>query len=114
MHRGEIWLLNLDPTVGAEIQKTRPVVIVSSDAVGLLPLRVIVPLTDWKERYKPAGWMVRVFPTTGNGLSKDSAADTFQIRSVSTARFVRKIGNLSPQDLNPIIAAIGLVIEYPA
>jgi mRNA interferase MazF len=112
MLRGEVWLLNLDPTVGAEIQKTRPFVIVSSDAVGVLPLRVIVPLTDWKERYALASWMVRVFPTSENGLSKDSAADTFQIRSVSTARFVRKIGNLAARDLDLIVEAIGTVVEY--
>ncbi len=58
MNRGEIWLINLDPTIGAEIKKTRPAVIVSSDAVGILPLRVIIPLTEWKENYSQAAWMV--------------------------------------------------------
>ena len=48
MLRGEIWLLNLDPTVGAEIQKTRPGIIVSDNSIGILPLKVIVPVTDWK------------------------------------------------------------------
>jgi mRNA interferase MazF len=57
MRRGEIWLINLDPTVGAEIRKTRPAVIVNDDAVGILPLKVIVPITDWKDRYAVArGW----------------------------------------------------------
>jgi mRNA interferase MazF len=51
MHRGDVWLINLDPTVGAEIKKTRPAVIVNDDAVGILPLRVIVPITEWKDRY---------------------------------------------------------------
>jgi len=37
--RGEVWLVNLDPTVGAEIRKTRPAVVVSSDAVGILPVK---------------------------------------------------------------------------
>jgi mRNA interferase MazF len=60
MHRGEVWLINLDPTVGAEIRKTRPAVIVNDDAVGLLPLRVIVPITEWKDRYAVAPWMVKV------------------------------------------------------
>ncbi|GIV65215.1 MAG: hypothetical protein KatS3mg046_475 [Bellilinea sp.] len=46
MRRGEVWLVNLDPTLGAEMRKTRPAVIVSSDLVGILPLRIIVPLTD--------------------------------------------------------------------
>ncbi len=54
MKRNEIWLINLDPTVGAEIQKTRPAVIVNDDDLGLLPLRIIVPLTDWKDRYEVA------------------------------------------------------------
>ena len=113
MYRGEIWLINLDPTIGAEIQKIRPVVIVSSDAVGVLPLRVIVPLTDWKERYRQAPWMVPISPDNENGLSKLSAADTFQIRAVSTSRFVRKIGKLSRINIDSIVIAIGLVIQYP-
>lgn len=39
MRRGEVWLINLDPTVGAEIKKTRPAVIVNDDAIGILPLK---------------------------------------------------------------------------
>ena len=46
MRRGEVWFINLDPAVGAEIRKSRPAVIVNDDAVGVLPLRVIVPLTE--------------------------------------------------------------------
>nr|WP_310487775.1 type II toxin-antitoxin system PemK/MazF family toxin [Chamaesiphon sp. VAR_69_metabat_338] len=40
--RGEIWLVNLDPTVGAEIQKTRPAIVISSDYIGKLPLKLVV------------------------------------------------------------------------
>ncbi|MEI6065034.1 MAG: type II toxin-antitoxin system PemK/MazF family toxin, partial [Pseudanabaena sp. ELA748] len=47
-NRGEIWLVNLEPTVGAEIRKTRPVVVISSDAIGKLPIKLIAPITDWK------------------------------------------------------------------
>ena len=54
MRRGEVWLINLDPTVGSAIQKTRPAVIVNDDAIGILPLRVIVPITAWQERYAVA------------------------------------------------------------
>ena len=57
MRRGEVWLINLDPTIGAEIRKNRPAVIVSSDTVGVLPLKVVVPLTDWKDHYEIAPWM---------------------------------------------------------
>jgi len=42
MNKGEIWLINLDPTIGAEIKRTRPAVIVNEDAIRILPLRVIV------------------------------------------------------------------------
>jgi mRNA interferase MazF len=114
MFRSEIWLINLDPTLGAEIQKTRPVIIVSSDAIGILPLRVVVPLTDWKDNYAQAKWMVKITPNHSNSLAKDSAADTFQIRSVSTARFLRKLGSVSEKEMNQIVQAIGLVVEYPA
>lgn len=113
MLRGEVWLINLDPTIGAEIRKIRPAVIVSSDAVGILPLRVIVPLTDWKSHYQQAAWMVKISPKRENGLSKDSAADTFQIRSVSTARFVRKTGEIGAEEMGQIVHAIGLVVEHP-
>ncbi len=113
MDRGEVWLINLDPTVGAEIRKSRPVVVVSSNAVGILPLRVVVPLTDWKDRYEQATWMVKISPNAGNRLAKDSAADTFQIRSVSTNRFIQKMGEISPEMLDQIVRAIGLVVEYP-
>ena len=61
MRRGEVWFINLDPTIGAELKKTRPAVIVNDDAVGLLPLKVIVPLTAWKEHYRQApGWCVSI------------------------------------------------------
>ena len=45
--RGEIWLINLDPTIGAEIKKTRPAVVVNSDYIGKLPLKLVVPITNW-------------------------------------------------------------------
>lgn len=40
MNRSEVWLINLDPTVGAEIKKTRPAVVISDDSMGILPLRI--------------------------------------------------------------------------
>ncbi len=110
MRKGEIWLINLDPTVGAEIRKTRPAVIVNDDAIGLLPLRVIVPFTDWKERYNVAPWMIKVEPNAGNGLAKPSAADAFQIRSLSTERIINRLGMLSSYKLEEILNAIESVI----
>jgi len=95
MKQGDIWLINLDPTIGAEIRKTRPAVIVSDDALGKLPLKVIVPVTDWKSNYEIAPWMVKIEPDQENNLIKDSTADCFQVRSVSEERFVKQIGGVS-------------------
>jgi len=95
MKQGEVWLINLDPTIGAEIKKIRPAIIVSDDSLGKLPLKVIVPVTDWKERYDIAPWMIKIEPNSRNGLTKESSADCFQVRSVSQERFVKKLGEIS-------------------
>jgi mRNA interferase MazF len=57
--RGDVWLANFDPTVGAEIKKIRPAVVVSSDSVGKLLIKLIAPVTDWKEYYIGNIWYVR-------------------------------------------------------
>lgn len=110
MRRSEVGLINLDPTIGAEIKKTRPAIIVNDDAIGVLPLRVIVPLTDWKQDYATAPWLVFVAPDKFNGLAKDSAADTFQVRSVSQQRFVRRLGRLTDQQMSAVTQALALVL----
>ena len=110
MNRGEIWLINLDPAVGGEIRKTRPAVIVNNDAVGALPLRVIVPITEWKEHYSVAPWMVKITPDSENNLKKDSVADSFQVRSVSQKRFVKKIGKFQDSIMKEITKALAVVL----
>lgn len=102
MKRGEVWQVNLDPTIGAEIKKTRPCVIVNRDALAKLPLRIIVPLTEWNPKFEAALWHVPVEATRENGLSKKSSADTFQVRSISESRLVKKLGVVSPQILEKI------------
>ncbi|MEL6718718.1 MAG: type II toxin-antitoxin system PemK/MazF family toxin [Bacteroidota bacterium] len=111
MKRSEIWLINLDPTVGAEIRKIRPAIIVSDDNLGLLPLKVIVPITDWKPRYEKADWMVELKPNKSNGLDKHSAADCFQVRSLSKKRIYKKIGALSNERMTAIEQALVKVLN---
>lgn len=111
MHRAELWLISLDPTIGAEIKKTRPAVIVSSNDVGSLPLKVIAPITDWKPHYADVPWMVLVQPESQNGLSKPSAVDAFQVRSVSQERFIRKLGSLDAVTMQKVAHAIAEVLE---
>ena len=111
MRQGEIWEINLSPTVGAEIKKKRPGVIINDDAIGILPLKVIVPITAWKDRYHGAIWMVRIEPDNENNLTKISAIDTFQIRSISTKRLLKRIGLLSSKVLDEVKTAVKAVID---
>ena len=111
MKQGEIWEINLSPTVGAEIKKKRPVVIINDDAMGILPLRVVVPVSEWKEHFQGAIWMVKIEPDKKNNLKKISALDVFQIRSVSTARFLKKIGSVTFEILDEVKTAVKAVID---
>ncbi len=111
MKQSEIWLINLDPTIGAEIKKTRPAIIVNDDSLGKLPLKIIVPITDWKDKYEIAPWMIQINPTKINGLTKLSSADCFQVRSVSEDRFVRKIGVVSNTIMDEIRIGLSKVLS---
>jgi len=110
MKQSEIWLIDLNPAKGAEIQKIRPAVIVNDDALGKLPLKIVVPITDWKDRYEIAPWMVKIEPAAENGLSKISSADCFQIRSVSQERLIKKLGYLNSETYNEIKQALKKVL----
>lgn len=111
MRRGEVWLVRLNPTIGAEIGKTRPGVIVSDDEIGILLLKVIVPITGWNNDFSTFDWMVRLEPNADNGLTKLSAADTFQVRSVSQQRLVRKVGILSDTIMQEITDALAILLN---
>jgi mRNA interferase MazF len=111
MKQGEIWFISLDPTVGAEIRKTRPAIVVNDNSLGKLPLKIIVPITDWKEHYNKAPWMVRVSPDSQNKLIKESVADCFQIRSISEERFVNKIGRINSETFESIKEAFSKILS---
>ncbi|MCU7242881.1 MAG: type II toxin-antitoxin system PemK/MazF family toxin [Microcystis aeruginosa WS75] len=110
--RGEIWLVNFDPTVGAEIKKVRPAVVISSDSVGKLPIKLIAPITDWKTYFSANFWPVKIEPNSINGLNKASAIDTLQLRGVDLQRFIRKLGSVSEITMLEIVASIATVIEF--
>lgn len=111
MNQAEIWIIDLRPTVGAEMRKIRPAVIVNDDAIGILPLRVVVPVTGWRDAFQGAPWMVKLTPNETNNLEKVSAVDCFQIRSVSTGRFIRRTGAVSTADLEKIKTAVKAVLD---
>jgi mRNA interferase MazF len=111
--RGDIWLVNFDPTVGAEIRKTRPAIVVSSDGVGRLPIKLVAPVTDWKPVFAPNVWHVRIDPDPSNGLTKPSAVDVLQLRGMDVRRFINRIGEVAPDKMEEIVLAIAAVVEYP-
>lgn len=111
--RGEIWLVDFDPAVGAEIQKVRPALVISVNSVGRLPLRMVVPVTDWKPQYANFPWFVFIPADSANGLSKDSGADAFQTKSVSLTRFVRLLGTVTPAQADDVASAVALCVGAP-
>ncbi|HLQ46449.1 MAG TPA: type II toxin-antitoxin system PemK/MazF family toxin [Planctomycetaceae bacterium] len=111
--RGDIWTVNFDPTVGAEIGKARPAVVIGVESIGRLPLQLVVPITDWKSAYSSYPWFVALTPTATNGLSKPSGADAFQVKSVSETRLVRQIGRITDDQTTEIAEAIALCVGAP-
>jgi len=110
MKQGEVWLIDLEPTKGAEIRKTRPAILINFNSLGVLPLKVIIPITDWKEHYSIAPWMVKIEPNKINGLTKTSSADCFQIRSLAQERLIKKLGTIDSASIFEIKEAIIKVI----
>lgn len=110
--RGEIWVINLAPTLGDEITKVRPAVVISSDAVGILRVKLIAPITSWNGSFLGKLWLVPIHPTRTNGLTGESVVDVLQIRGVAIERFKEKLGQVSAAQLEEISAAIAIVVEY--
>ena len=111
--RGEIWRVDFDPTEGSEIGKARPAVIIGDERLGKLPVRVVVPVTGWHPRYQNHPWMTRINPDEKNGLTKTSAADALQIRTISLLRFQEMIGVLPSAILDEIAGRIALCVRAP-
>lgn len=96
--RGQIWWVNLDPTIGSEIRKTRPAVIVSPDELNAhLNTVVVVPLTGGRS------YPFRV-PTKLQGKPGVAAVD--QVRTIDKRRLATRIKTLKPVELNPILDAL--------
>lgn len=109
--RGEIWLADLEPVRGSEMRKTRPVVVLSSDAIRALPMRIVVPITGWREPFGVSPWKVQIAPDAQNGLTKTSAADGLQVRCISVERFVERRGVLPKALLEEIAEAVAYCLE---
>lgn len=107
MKRGEVWWVEFDPSLGSEIRKTRPAVIVSNDAANRNLARVVVvPLTSSIGRVYPGEAMVSVG-------GKSSKAMTDQIMAADKSRLKSQLGELSKADLLALEDAIKVHLGLP-
>ena len=99
MNRGEVHLVRLDPTLGSEIQKTRPCVIVSPDELNAhLRTVIVAPLTTGVRAYP---WRIRCrFQQRSGYVVLD------QLRTVDRERLVKRLGTLPGQTLTEVFAAL--------
>jgi mRNA interferase MazF len=109
--RGEIWLANLDPTIGSEIRKTRPVVIVSNDTNNTYN-NVITVLPITSNTSKVFSFEV-LMPKGAGNLPKDSKAKADQVRTLDKSRLVKLIGTLQKSYMILIDNALKLHLALP-
>ena len=109
---GEVWLVDFEPQIGTEIKKIRPAIVVSIDALGVLPTRVIVPVRDYKDHHAGMFCYIPISPNKLNGLDKYSTIDCSQIKSFDIQRFEKKLGKLLKDDLEELILVLTRCLGY--
>jgi mRNA interferase MazF len=103
--RGDIWWINFDPSVGQEVRKKRPAVIISNDVANKYLKRFqVVPLSSKMDKLYPSETLVNV-----NGQQSKAMAD--QLTTVSELRFMNKIGELTPSDMDAIEQIVRLQLD---
>ena len=103
-NRGEVWLLNLDPTLGSEINKTRPAVIISrSDYNKIAETVTVIPISS--------GRFIPSFHTRLSKLKKESHAVIPQIRIATKKRFIKKIGKATAKEMEEVNDKLGFYLD---
>jgi len=111
MKQGEIWDISPGPDQPDASGGKFPVIIINDDTIDIIPTRVIVPLTEWQDKFEGAIWLIRIDPNEENNLDRASAVDAFQLHTIPTTRFRKKIGMLSVMELTNIKKAVKAIIN---
>ena len=102
--RGDVYLVNLDPTLGSEIKKTRPGVIIQNDIGNQYsPITIIAPVTSGDQAIYPIEVEIKA---PEGGLNNDSLILMNQIRTVDQQRLVKKLGHLTSNTMKKVDQAI--------
>lgn len=110
MEKFQLYVVNLDPTVGAEMQKTRPCLIVSPDEMNTyLRTVIIVPLTSI-QRGLPTRVLIKA--TVDSGLGNDSYAAIDQIKTVDKSRLSGPIGVISEAEKQSVSSILKEMFDY--
>lgn len=106
MNRNEVWWVNFDPSIGGEIRKKRPAVIISNNAANKYLNRVqVVPLTSKTDRIYPSEALVMI-------NRKESKAMADQLTTISKMRLINLIGTVSDVDMQKIEEAIKIQLDF--
>ncbi len=113
MRRGDVYWAALDPTQGSEQKGTRPVVIVSRDAINeYSPVVIVVPVTS--REHKTTIYPSQVVLKSGEGgLAKDSVVLAEQVRAMSKKRLTGQLGRVSRQRMAEISVALKIALDLP-
>lgn len=113
MNRGDVFLTRLDPVEGSEQAGTRPVVIVSRDAINRSsPVVIVVPCTSWTagRRLYPSQVLIEA---PDGGLEADSIALGEQVRAITRDRLLTRWGTLRPDSMRHIERALLIAMDLP-
>ena len=107
MKRGEVWWVNFEPSVGGEIRKKRPTVIVSNDAANKHLNRVqVVPLTSKMGRVYPSEAVIRFEGKQGKAMAD-------QLTPVSKKRLITRGGRITESEMQQVVRAIQVQLSLP-
>ena len=108
--RGEVWIVNFDPTVGAEIKKSRPALILQNDIANEhSPITIVAAITSkFDEKLYPTEVLIS---QREGGLAQESVALLNQIRSIDKQSLVKKLGIVQNKTLREVEKAIKISLE---